>query len=55
MQFLPFANKNSNFKQTVIAMENKGKKTPEQIAWSMFEKTGNPAYYMLYKKLKGLN
>lgn len=27
---------------------------PEKIAWDMFEKTGNPAYYLLYKKLKGL-
>lgn len=23
------------------------------MAWELFEKTGNPSYYMLYKKLKG--
>jgi len=27
-------------------------KTPEQSAWELFEKTGKPGYYMLYKKLK---
>ena len=33
-------------------MSNKrDKKTPEQIAWEMFEKSGNPSYYLLYKKL----
>lgn len=32
----------------------KKKKKPEEIAWDMFEKTGNPSYYMLYKKLKGI-
>ncbi len=26
-------------------------KTPEKAAWELFEKTGNPCYYMLYKKL----
>lgn len=25
---------------------------PEELAWEMFEKTGKPGYYMLYKKLK---
>lgn len=33
---------------------DKTSKTPERIAWDLFEKTGNPSYYMLYKKLKGL-
>ena len=28
-------------------------KKPEEMAWEMFEKTGKPGYYMLYKKLKG--
>lgn len=35
-------------------MENrKGKRIgdPVDSAWAMFEKTGNPSYYMLYKKL----
>ena len=32
--------------------ENKGKKNPEQIAWELFEQTGNPSYYLLYKKLQ---
>ena len=27
-------------------------KRPEDVAWEMFEKTGKPGYYMLYKKLK---
>lgn len=27
-------------------------KKPEDSAWEMFEKTGKPGYYMLYKKLK---
>ena len=36
-------------------MSNKrDKKTPEQIAWEMFEKSGNPSYYLLYNKLKGI-
>lgn len=34
---------------------SKKKTTPEDVAWKMFEKTGNPAYYSLYKKLKGLD
>ena len=33
----------------------KKKRTPEKIAWDMFEKTGNPSYYMLYKKLKKID
>ncbi len=33
-------------------MKNK-QKSPSDIAWEMFEKTGDPAHYMLYKKLKG--
>lgn len=27
-------------------------KDPEKAAWELFEKTGCPGYYMLYKKLK---
>lgn len=27
-------------------------KDPEKAAWELFEKTGYPGYYMLYKKLK---
>lgn len=27
---------------------------PERVAWKMFEKTGNPSYYLLYKKLTGI-
>lgn len=27
--------------------------SPEDIAWRIFETTGNPVYYELYKKLKG--
>lgn len=26
-------------------------KKPEDTAWELFEKTGKPGYYMLYKKL----
>lgn len=29
----------------------KGLGEPADSAWAMFEKTGNPSYYMLYKKL----
>jgi len=36
-------------------MKNGKEKNPEQLAWEMFEKTGNPAYYMLYKRLKGID
>lgn len=32
--------------------ERKQSKTAQQIAWEMFEQTGNVAYYMLYKQLK---
>jgi hypothetical protein len=28
-------------------------KKPEDIAWKLFEKTGKPGYYMLYRRLKG--
>lgn len=28
-------------------------KEAQEIAWEMFEKTGNLTYYMLYKRLKG--
>ena len=43
--------------QNNFAMKDKDKnqKMPERIAWEMFEKSGNPAYYMLYKKLKGID
>ncbi len=27
-------------------------RSAKQIAWEMFEETGNPTYYMLYKQLK---
>ena len=27
-------------------------RTAKQIAWEMFEETGNVTYYMLYKQLK---
>ncbi|MBQ8885516.1 MAG: YqzL family protein [Clostridia bacterium] len=27
-------------------------RTAEEIAWEMFEKTGNISYYMLYHELK---
>ena len=33
--------------------QDMGMKTPEKIAWELFEKTGKPGYYMLYRKLKG--
>lgn len=36
-------------------MSDKKKRTPEQIAWELFEKSGNPTYYVLYKKLKGID
>ncbi len=28
-------------------------KEAREIAWEMFERTGNLTYYMLYKRLKG--
>ena len=31
---------------------SKKPKKPEDAAWEIFEKTGNPVYYSLYKKLK---
>ncbi len=30
----------------------KEEKTAREIAWELFEKTGNLSYYMLYKRLK---
>ncbi len=30
----------------------KEKKNASELAWEMFEKTGNFSYYMLYKNLK---
>ena len=40
-------------------MNNTGKtaynirmKKPEDKVWELFERTGKPGYYMLYKKLK---
>ena len=33
-------------------MKEKDRDTAE-IAWKMFEKTGNVSYYMLYKRLDG--
>lgn len=32
--------------------EKKERKAPHEIAWEMFEKTGNISYYLLYNKLK---
>lgn len=29
------------------------KKSAEEVAWQLFERTGNLNYYMLYKRLKG--
>lgn len=29
----------------------KKRKTPSQMAWELFEKTGKAGYYRLYKKL----
>ena len=28
-------------------------KKADEIAWELFEQTGNLTYYMLYKRLKG--
>ena len=33
----------------------KGDKDAAELAWKMFEKTGNVSYYMLYKRLDGGN
>ncbi len=30
----------------------KEEKTASEIAWELFEKTGNLSYYMLYKRLQ---
>ncbi len=32
--------------------EEHGGKSARDIAWDLFEKTGNFSYYMLYKRLK---
>lgn len=32
--------------------EEKDENSASEIAWRLFEKTGNFSYYMLYKKLK---
>lgn len=29
------------------------KHSADEIAWELFEKTGNVSYYMLYHRLKG--
>lgn len=34
-----------------MCMEERDRDAAE-LAWKMFEKTGNVSYYMLYKKLK---
>ena len=34
-------------------MREKQGKNACELAWDMFEKTGNFTYYMLYKQLKG--
>ncbi len=33
-------------------MEGHGKKSARDIAWELFEQTGNMSYYMLYKRLE---
>ncbi len=32
--------------------EEKSNKSAKDIAWDLFEETGNFSYYMLYKRLK---
>ena len=32
--------------------EERERRTAEEIAWDMFEETGNISYYMLYHELK---
>ena len=32
--------------------EERGGKAAHEIAWELFEQTGNLSYYMLYKRLK---
>lgn len=32
--------------------EDEKNKSASEIAWQLFEKTGNFSYYMLYKRLK---
>ncbi len=33
-------------------MKEENGKTAREIAWQLFEETGNFSYYMLYKRLK---
>ncbi len=33
-------------------MEKRKSKSASDYAWELFERTGNPSYYNLYKKLK---
>lgn len=35
-----------------ISMAKKSVKNPRDIAWEMFEKTGNVSHYLLYKNLE---
>ena len=37
--------------RSTLAITDKNKKAAD-IAWELFEKTGNLSYYMLYKRLK---
>ena len=38
---------------TVCMKEGKDRsKSASELAWELFEKTGNYSYYMLYKRLK---
>ncbi len=32
--------------------QGKGHKSAKEIAWELFQETGNFSYYMLYKRLK---
>ena len=33
-------------------MKDQGSKSAKDLAWALFEETGNFSYYMLYKQLK---
>ena len=33
-------------------MKEKESKSAKELAWALFEETGNFSYYMLYKQLK---
>ena len=33
-------------------MDKKDNKSAKELAWKLFEETGNFSYYMLYKQLK---